>query len=211
MCSGSTRRQQEYGRETAFNTLNPNDGSSGFRDNAPNSNRTYIGWDSGRTLNGTSDTRVAYVMVQGLVPSRYRQAYGGLHNFPRFNEQWGTLYIAGSMIQLNFSNYATGPFDQDAWEPEEVPESDEFIRFYAPPSRRWGYDPALQYAIAGPISRRFVTPGNRRSEFYRELAAADAYVTSLRCAKMPGGVDNASTPDVLEDRADPNVPKNLCQ
>ena len=150
-------------------------------------------------------------MLQGLVPSRAKQAYGGLHNFPRFNENWGTLYITGSMIQLNFSNYATAPFDQDAWEPAQVPQDAEQIKFYGAPTRLWGYDPALQYAIAGPVSRRFVTPGNRRSEFYRELASDDAYVTSLRCAKMPGGVDNTATPDVLEDRADPNVSKSLCQ
>ena len=210
-CSGATRRQQEYSREKdVFNALN-NPASSGFADNNPSTNRSYIAWSDGRTLNGTSDTRIAYVMLQGLVPSRAKQAYGGLHNFPRFNENWGTLYITGSMIQLNFSNYATAPFDQDAWEPAQVPQDAEQIKFYIPPTRLWGYDPALQYAIAGPVSRRFVTPGNRRSEFYRELASDDAYVTNLRCAKMPGGVDNTATPDVLEDRADPNVSKSLCQ
>ena len=61
--------------------------------------------------------RMNATIISGLVPSRNRQGYGGLHNFPRFLENWnGNLFIQGAFLQLNFSTSGTGPFDLDAWE-----------------------------------------------------------------------------------------------
>lgn len=154
-----------------------------------------------RNLSVATETYVNATMVSGIVPSRPYQSYGGFHNFPRFLESWsnssGTLFdlnISGAFLQLNFSNAATAPFDQDAWERGEssiAPTSSTDLKtyndFYNPPTRRWGYDVALQYAPPAPLSRRFITFGTPRSEYYRELPADDPYIVLLRCAEYEDG------------------------
>jgi hypothetical protein len=162
----------------------------------------YTNYDSmqgGRTVgSGVGGTRVNTIIVSGLTPSRPGSSYGGLHNFPRFLENWGSdLFISGSFIQLNFSTYATGLFDQEklAWEPGGSGQSGEQLPFYSPPNRRWGYDVALQYNPPGPVAKRFVSEGTPRSEFYRELPIDDPYIRQLRCAANPNGglVDQNAT------------------
>jgi outer membrane receptor protein involved in Fe transport len=111
-----------------------------------------------------------------------------MHNFPRLLEDWAgrRLYIAGSFLQLNFSNYATAPFDQEAFEEGTAPTPTEVIKYYEPPTRVWGYDVGLQYAPAGPLAQRFVTFSSIRSEFYNEPPANDPYISNL-CRAIPGG------------------------
>lgn len=160
----------------------------------------YYDFTNGRSLISPADTRVNAVLISGVVPSRPTQSYGGMHNFPRFLEAWGNLWIQGAFIQLNFSTQATGPFDQDQW---EVPataacrdvntafncaaDGAERINYYGAPTRRWGYDVGLQLAPAGPVASRFITPARQRSEYYTELPADDPYILRLRCAQRPGG------------------------
>ena len=144
---------------------------------------------AGRTItNVDQDYTVNTIFVSGLVPSRVNQSYGGLHNFPRFLENWNSddLFISGSFVQLNFSTYATAPFDLEpsAWEPGGSGANGESLPFYSPPNRRWGYDVALQYNPPGPVAKRFISRGTPRSEFYKELAADDPYVKLLRCATL---------------------------
>lgn len=171
---------------------------------------TYRNFPDRRPLNIAADTRVNAIIVSGIVPPRKFQNNGGLSNFPRFIESWNTspltvnyppaandlqspgantavpLRFSGSLVQLNFSNYATGPWDQDAWHPGQMPTSggppNENLRYYNPPDRRWGYDVGLQYAPAGPVARRMVVPDLQRSEFYREPPADDPYICLLRKA-----------------------------
>jgi hypothetical protein len=140
------------------------------------------------------DTRVNSIIISGLVPSRANQSYGGLHNFPRFNENWtnnSPLFISGSLLQLSFSQQATAPYDQDAWEVGTDPVPNEAIRYYVPPLRRWGYDVGLQLAPAGPIAQRFVTVRSIRSEFYSEPPANDAYIRQL-CNAIQGALPAAN-------------------
>jgi hypothetical protein len=138
-----------------------------------------------RLMDGIAGTRVNAVVVSGLVPSREDQSYGGLHNFPRFLENWGrSLFIQGSLLQLNFSNQATGPFDQRAFERNDNPGG-ELIKYYGPPNRRWGYDVGLQYAPAGPVASRFTQVGSNKSEFYNEPPADDPYIRNL-CEAING-------------------------
>jgi hypothetical protein len=134
-----------------------------------------------RLVAGASDTRINAIVVSGLSPSRPNQSYGGLHNFPRFIEQWNgqRFWFSGSFLQLNFSNYATGPFEQEGWEPGQIATTDEPIPHYQPPARLWGYDVALQFAPAGPIAARFVAPSATRSEFYTEPPVSDPYINKL--------------------------------
>ncbi|MEW6498818.1 MAG: hypothetical protein AB1589_40910, partial [Cyanobacteriota bacterium] len=141
----------------------------------PSTPTAYTGYrtfsNETRALNNAGFTQVNSVLVSGVVASRANQGNGGFHNFPRLNEYWGTtcdtikgntkpctLGISGSMVQLNFSNYATAPYDQEGWEPQNSSEisSAEALNYYvkggdsgqdtrSAPTRRWGYDVGLQY------------------------------------------------------------------
>ncbi|MFS8860888.1 hypothetical protein NW852_10350, partial [Synechococcus sp. H60.1] len=138
-------------------------------------------------LQPARETRVNAVAVSGVLPSRLHQTAGGMHNFLRLNEMWrGTnLFFSGSMIQLNYSTYATGPFLQHSFEPPNLVQDSTFVRgydYYFPPRRRFGYDVGLQIARRpGAVSSRFQFPSNARTEFLRELDPQDPYVRRLRC------------------------------
>jgi hypothetical protein len=145
---------------------------------------TYPALSGGRALIDAVDgTQMNMIMVSGIVPSRMGQSYGGLHNFPRFLENWNgeNLYMAGAFLQLSFSTYATAPFDQENWQiTDPAPTTgNEWIAYYSPPNRQWGYDVALLRATIGPVARRFRTSLPTRSEFYSEPAATDPYIKNL--------------------------------
>ena len=160
-------------------------------------------------------TRVNALLISGIVPSRFDQSYGGLHNFPRLNEFWldtagngVDLAIAGAFYQLNFSTASTGLFEHDvnttlmpkqgAWEPGVAPVAGDATYYYGAPKRTWGYDVAFQYVSPGPVSQRFTGNESLRSEYYRDLAADDPYIVTLQCAK-----ETAAGPTVI---ANPTVP-----
>ncbi len=148
-----------------------------------------------------TETTVNAVLINGIVPSRKYQSYGGLQNFPRLLENWKNtqnnsipLNIQGAFLQINFSVYGTAPFDQDVWNisrliknPEHLKSSDITYRtYYRAPIRVWGYDVALQYQPAAPISKRFITINTPRNEFYSEKPANDPYNQILFCAREVG-------------------------
>jgi hypothetical protein len=149
-----------------------------------------------RAIQEAKSTRVNTILVSGIVPSRAYQSYGGMHNFPRFLENWGekfsatskSLWFAGSFLQLSFSNAATSPFDIVVTEPTGTKpgSANQQIPYYEPPNRLWGYDPALLLAPAGPIASRFVSTDIVRSEFYSEVAANDPYIKMLCTAVATG-------------------------
>jgi hypothetical protein len=149
--------------------------------------------DDKRLMAAADNTRMNLIMVSGLVPSREGQSYGGLHNFPRFLENWDgqNLFISGAFLQLNFSSYGSSPFDQENWQIDSpAPTTNqEWIRYYRPPNRRWGYDVGLQYAPPGPVAERFQFAENTRSEFYSEPPADDPYIRNL-CRQVPGRAAN---------------------
>jgi hypothetical protein len=89
--------------------------------------------------------------------------------------------IKGSFIQLNFSKYATGPYDQENLNPETPTKLSEGVNipYYSPPTREWGYDVALQYQSPGPVAERFITVSSPRRETYRELSVDDPYIKNL--------------------------------
>jgi hypothetical protein len=131
--------------------------------------------------NPSEGPTVNTIFISGIVPSRLQQSYGGLHNFPRFLEWWRgvNLNFSGSFLQLNFSNYATAPYDEDVVEPAQDSNGFEVVDYNSPPNRLWGYDVALQMVPAGPAAKRFVTPGVTRNEFYTEPASNDPYMQNL--------------------------------
>ncbi|GAB4340726.1 MAG: hypothetical protein OHK0047_32100 [Leptolyngbyaceae cyanobacterium] len=143
--------------------------------------------------NPSEGPTVNTIFISGIVPSRLQQSYGGLHNFPRFLEWWEgvNLNFSGSFLQLNFSNYATAPYDEDVVEPAQDSNSFEVVDYNSPPNRLWGYDVALQMVPASPAAARFVTPGVTRNEFYTEPASNDPYMqnlcNALKANPAPGG------------------------
>jgi hypothetical protein len=142
-----------------------------------------------KPLIDASEQYVNGVLISGIVPFRAYQSSGGLHNFPRFIERWDNenLNFSGSLLQINFSTYGTGPWDPDVWEPSNTdPEPKDQFRYYFPPTRRWGYDVALQLSPPGPISTRLISVSKNRSEYYRELPVDDPYINNLRCATFDG-------------------------
>lgn len=140
-----------------------------------------------RQLQPARETRVNAIAISGVIPSRLDQTGGGMHNFLRLNELWRNtnLFFSGSMIQLNYSTYATGPFLQHSFEPPDLVADPTFVRgydYYYPPNRRFGYDVGLQIARRpSAVSARFQFPSNARTEFLRELDPQDPYVRRLRC------------------------------
>jgi hypothetical protein len=144
--------------------------------------------ENNHQLQPARETRVNATAISGTLPSRLHQTAGGMHNFLRLNELWKdiNLFFSGSMIQLNYSTYATGPFLQHSFEPPGLVDDPTFVRgfdYYYPPNRRFGYDVGLQIARRpGPVSSRFQFPSNTRTEFLRELDPQDPYVRRLRCA-----------------------------
>jgi hypothetical protein len=156
-----------------------------------------------RQLIRAAETRVNSLVVSGQVPSRPSQTNGGLHNFLRLNEFWRDgstdvpLNFSGSMIQLNYSTYATAPYAQDSFEPPNLTPLASFsigsFDYYLPPQRRYGYDVGFLIARRpSAVAKRFELPTSLRTEFLRDLEPQDAYVRRLRCAlEAQAGVDLA--------------------
>ena len=154
---------------------------------------TIGSYEEAKRPNPANEVSVNAIIISGIVPSRPGQTYGGLHNFPRFLENWKNkdLRISGSLMQLNFSHTSTGPYDHDAWEVEDLAQplegdgGNQLIRYYSAPGRLWGYDVGLQKGVAGPLAKRFVSGAEpTRSEFYSEPPADDPYIYNL-CQAIP--------------------------
>ena len=165
----------------------------------------------GRVRTGTNTT-INAVIVSAFPPFRINHTNGGLPNFLRFLESWRdgsdnetTFRFGGSLVQLNFSTY-TAPHTHDEREPGRWDGTDGgIINFYLQPNRLWGYDPALLYAPASPVARRFATPGTTRSEFYREVATDDPYILNLRCAFYDSNGNGTIQTNGTDSRIDPKA------
>jgi hypothetical protein len=106
-------RISPYGNPILANGNNYSGKYFGFLEGSAGSGKTRK-----KGQNKASEQRVNAVIISGIVPSRSLQSYGGLHNFPRMIEDWKNISqtVTGSLIQLNFSTYGTGPWEHEAWE-----------------------------------------------------------------------------------------------
>ncbi|MCG6137374.1 MAG: hormogonium polysaccharide biosynthesis protein HpsA [Nostoc sp. LLA-1] len=159
------------------------------------------------------ETTFNLVIASGDTPTRvgnnsnpYFEINGGLHNFPRFLENWETIptNITGSFIQFKRSAYATAPFQvlnrltatgdtQASSLFSERNNTNAYYHsdsnhqggspFYMPPVRNWGFDVALLSQNPDLFAQRFVTPStDAPDEFYREVSRDDRWVQALLCA-----------------------------
>lgn len=205
-CIGTGNFEVEYGRETKEPLQSPPQSppppklENGFFRLANIFRFATNDSDNLRPAGWATSTTVNAVVATGIVPSRTYQSYGGLPNVIRFLEDWSTstINMHGAFYQLNFSNYATAPFDHSvsAWEPGQLPIAAPTTGYFRNPLRNWGFDTALLYVPATPLARRLTMVSNLRSEFYRELPLEDPYIRLLRCGRT-GGVGNG--------RVDPTV------
>ena len=79
---------------------------------------------------GAASTTVNAAILTGVVETTQGHYSGGMENFPRFLEQWGSANVFtynGSMIKMFPSLYAT-----NAWQNN--------TNIYAPPARNWAFD-----------------------------------------------------------------------
>jgi hypothetical protein len=147
--SMSATRSSSTNYSAAWSTTNPSgtnsrDGLGGNLKPAamPNFGNQVAG--PGATVNvklPSTTTEISTALLVGLVPTNHNpsgsggnnQTSGGVHNFPRLLEVWGSgpadLYIRGSMVAMFESRVAMEPWS---------------IRYYAAPGRFWGLHESLR-------------------------------------------------------------------
>ena len=101
------------------------------------------------------DTEIASAILTGIVATNKGsngQTSGGVHNFPRFLENWSdgshTAAIRGSMVAMFESTVATQPWS---------------LRFYQAPIRLWGFDDLFGQGRFPPLTPRVTS--YRRVDF----------------------------------------------
>jgi hypothetical protein len=77
-----------------------------------------------------SSTTVNAALLAGIVPTVSGSYSGGVENFPRFLENWGsaTFTYNGSMVVMYDSRWATAPWSTSG------------NSYYSPPKRNWAFD-----------------------------------------------------------------------
>ncbi|MBW4449610.1 MAG: hormogonium polysaccharide biosynthesis protein HpsA [Spirirestis rafaelensis WJT71-NPBG6] len=164
-----------------------------------------------RWLPKATETTFNLVIAAGDTPVRVGnttkpeyEINGGLHNFPRFLENWDAISanITGSFIQFKRSAYATAPFqvfvrpsangnpnvnslfserNGSHYHTDSVGQG--VAPFYMAPVRNWGFDVALLSQNPDLFAQRFVTPTtDPPDEYYREVSRDDRWVQALLCA-----------------------------
>ena len=93
-----------------------------------------------------SFTEYSFAMLCGLVPTGKNgvtQTSGGLHNFPRFLENWGGIEcrIRGAMVALFECRVGTEPWN---------------LRVYSPPLRIWGFNLLFNTGVMPPLTPKSV-------------------------------------------------------
>ncbi|MFI5335278.1 MAG: hypothetical protein ACHQ5A_00720, partial [Opitutales bacterium] len=106
---------------------------------------------------GSANAEIAAAFVTGLVPTSSSASSGGVHNLPRFLENWGgyTVLIRGSLVAMYNTKTATGTFNGT---------------YYSPPTRSWGFDSIFQNGTYPPLTPRVMS--YRRIQFGSLSAAA---------------------------------------
>lgn len=135
---------------------------------------TVAGSGAARTTKfGATATEISTCLLVGIVPTNHNatgltdgppaasgngQASGGVHNFPRLLEVWGTagLYIRGSMVAMFESRVAMEPWN---------------LRIYSAPGRYWGLHQSLRSANHD-LPLEPILLGARRLGF-KEITAAE--------------------------------------
>ncbi len=117
-----------------------------------------------------SVTEVSACLLAGIVETNSHQNSGGVHNYPRLNENWsGTgLYIRGAMVAEFASEIETEPWS---------------IRIYSGAGRYWGLHQNLRNAGHDvPLEPMLITASRLA---YKELNAADYATMKAAILALP--------------------------
>lgn len=144
----------------AITILSPNYfGTNATTDLVPATNGST---SAGKSYNSVSpsasgSTEVAAAFITGIAPTTSTSFSGGVHNLPRFIENWGSNAVAirGSLVSLYQSNVATQPWAQ---------------RYYSAPRRLWGFAKIFENGHFPPLTPKVMS--YRRVDF-TDLSAAD--------------------------------------
>jgi hypothetical protein len=137
---------------------------------APSTNVTSSARSSYATAapSASASTEVAAALITGTTTtsptaSGTQNFSGGVHNLPRFLENWGTNTVAirGSLVSMFSSRIQT---------------ADWSISYYQPPVRRWGFDQTFANGKYPPICPQVIS--YRRVDFSYILNAA-AYTAKV--------------------------------
>jgi hypothetical protein len=152
----------------------------------PNLGNTVAGSGSARTTKfGATATEISTCLLVGIVPTNHNatglsdgppvaaangQASGGVHNFPRLLEIWGSagLYIRGSMVAMFESRVAMEPWN---------------LRIYSAPGRYWGLHQGLR-AANHDLPLEPILLGARRLGF-KEITAAEYNTLKTTIQALP--------------------------
>lgn len=152
----------------------------------PNQGNTTAGTGAARTTSfGATETEISACLLVGIVPTYHNptgltdgppsagangQASGGVHNFPRLLEIWGSsgLYIRGSMVAMFESRVAMEPWN---------------LRVYSAPGRFWGLHENLRSANHD-LPLEPILLGARRLGF-KEITAAQYATMKATIQALP--------------------------
>ncbi len=116
-------------------------------------------------------TEYAFAMLCGLVPTGKNgitQTSGGLHNFPRFLEDWNSdCRIRGSFVALFECRVGTEPWN---------------LRTYAPPNRVWGFNLLYDTGVMPPMTPKTIS--------FRRSGANDITKTAYNAKLTAWGYPN---------------------
>ena len=163
--------------------------------------------EHGNWLQTATETTFNLIIASKDTPARPTEDNGGLHNFPRFIENWTPgsnikARISGSFMQIGRSLYASGPFSVTNDTNDNRIDTTKTINpylyandndkgrlpYYRPPTRQWGYDVALLSQSPDLFAQKLVTiPDDEPDEYFREVGRDDTWIENLLCAKK---IDN---------------------
>ncbi|HVU18937.1 MAG TPA: hypothetical protein VHD32_18675 [Candidatus Didemnitutus sp.] len=94
--------------------------------------------------NAAGSTEYATAILTGLQKTTNSDSSGGVHNLPRFLENWGgqTATIRGSLVTMYDCKVAT-----QAWS----------TNYYSPPARNWGFDNIFKNGHYPPITPKVMS------------------------------------------------------
>ncbi|MEQ8755375.1 MAG: hormogonium polysaccharide biosynthesis protein HpsA [Coleofasciculus sp. G1-WW12-02] len=145
------------------------------------------------------------ISATGNTPAREGEPDGGAASLARLLENWDsqTLSISGSLMQLDRSSYATGPFQPfletgTFWQSQNSPfkytqrystnNAQGRLPSYQAADRQFGYDVGLLSQLPDLFSSQFTTPPTGSpDEFYREVSRNDPWLQALLCAQTVDG------------------------
>jgi hypothetical protein len=134
----------------AITILSPNYFGGGAASTTNGSSTSaYKNYASDR-LNASGSVEIASAFITGIVSTTNSGFSGGVHNLPRFIENWGSNAVAirGSLVSLYASNVATGKWAQ---------------RYYSAPKRIWGFDKTFENGTFPPLTPQVMS--YKRAEF----------------------------------------------